>query len=492
MNRFRVAFRNCDSGTGSYLFLTCLFLGALAFSSNAFANVCYTLDISFEEKFPSGVPIQPTINIDYSIPGGGSNFCGENSYPENTIVTIDVTFAGHRFYRWRGTLWTHAEDNVGYEERFLSPLAIPMDRNISLIAEVTPNTDSPVISRYPINGPHNLGIHPPNDPSASELYCVQTASDYLTYQSLINNECHAGAQDIHGVIGTPVVAAQDGLVSFQFNWGYDENGNAKIYGGTSANVVDANNWEHYYAHLDAICVNGQSIRYVGTVNTETNRVDWYQENVPEYSCSDTSHGNDSQIEAGTLIGFLGDDGTSTGKPHVHYQVFRTGSDEYQCSNFNPFGYLYQNELNACEEIVTLPYNMLRYDLDPPLTNQYTHVYLDKLFDGVTAWPNNAIINYDGTDVGMKIEFKHIHELEGFRVTVAGASGNNASWLWKVERANDWNGPFTVVTQNWQTNAQGTVFVPFIYTSAKVWRVTARRNNGDSVEHILELEPVFND
>lgn len=88
--------------------------------------------------------------------------------------------------------------------------------------------------------------------------------------------------DIFARRGTPVVAATQGVV-VRKGW--------NRLGGKTVTVVGPSGWYHYYAHLD----------------------DW----------DDPAAGD--WVEAGTVLGYVGDTGNAKGTPpHLHYGIYAGG------------------------------------------------------------------------------------------------------------------------------------------------------------------------
>lgn len=137
-----------------------------------------------------------------------------------------------------------------------------------------------------------------------------------------------------------------------------------------------------------------------------------------------------------------------------------------------------------------PYDIFQVETDPDDIEGIKE--LDKLFDGIYTWPNTAIVHYvDHADVGVIIEFNEERTLEAFNVAVAGTDGVSSSYLWKVEKAAGWGEPLQLIRENYETTTEGMVNVPFGENhTAKVFKITADRNNGDGVVHLLELIPIF--
>ncbi len=141
-----------------------------------------------------------------------------------------------------------------------------------------------------------------------------------------------------------------------------------------------------------------------------------------------------------------------------------------------------------------PLDIVRVDTEPQQIQGQRE--LDKLFDGRVVWPHTAIIHFVAhADVAVQIELQRPTTLDAFQVSVAGVSFDgteNGSYLWTVEKADAWDGPFQEVDlASRETQSQNAMAeVPFSSAeTAKVFRITADRNNGDGVVHILELRPV---
>lgn len=89
--------------------------------------------------------------------------------------------------------------------------------------------------------------------------------------------------DIFAPRGTPVISATHGVV-VRKGW--------NRLGGRTVTVLGPNGWFHYYAHLD----------------------DWDAPGVGDW------------IEAGTVLGYVGDSGNARGTPtHLHYGIYESGT-----------------------------------------------------------------------------------------------------------------------------------------------------------------------
>lgn len=169
-------------------------------------------------------------------------------------------------------------------------------------------------------------------------------------------------------------------------------------------------------------------------------------------------------------------------------------DFTQDMDANIQAYLSDREYFMNRAFLEYPYTLVRVETDPvQIQGQKA---LRHLFDGVSVWPNTAIVHQVNEAVGVLLEFEQPLALEGFQVAVAGASGDDATYTWKIEKADTWSamlaGNTTVIRQNYATNQQGMVTVPFGAThTAKVFKITASRDNGDGYVHLLELVPLGN-
>src|SRR6476469_9538028 len=102
--------------------------------------------------------------------------------------------------------------------------------------------------------------------------------------------------DIFALRGTPVIASTHGVVVRK---------GLNRLGGRVVGVVGPAGWYHYYAHLDAWSVIG-----IG---------DW--------------------VEAGTVLGYVGDSGNAKGTPtHLHYGVYVQGEARNPYPLLNPHPY----------------------------------------------------------------------------------------------------------------------------------------------------------
>jgi murein DD-endopeptidase MepM/ murein hydrolase activator NlpD len=145
-----------------------------------------------------------------------------------------------------------------------------------------------VFQRYPVAGRHNHGY----DANWSAWGCSTANS---------NSDWHYG-NDIFGARGTPIVAAQEGVISYSFS---DATGGKVVY------VVDNCGWWHYYAHLDSV----DPALWIG-----------------------------KRVTAGTRLGTLGNTGSASGtQPHLHYSVY---PGNYY-AGIDPFVPLYNVENSSC-------------------------------------------------------------------------------------------------------------------------------------------------
>jgi hypothetical protein len=151
------------------------------------------------------------------------------------------------------------------------------------------------MTRFPVNERHNTGYDTTYcTPTYCSLYCPPSA------QTVSNSDYHGGI-DIFADPGAPVVAAQNGTISYTFS---DTSGGIVVY------IVDDCGWNHYYAHLQGTAPGIQ----IG-----------------------------SYVTAGTLIGYVGNTGNAAGtQHHLHYGLYDGGWTAY-----NPFSMLYANEASSC-------------------------------------------------------------------------------------------------------------------------------------------------
>ncbi len=149
--------------------------------------------------------------------------------------------------------------------------------------------------------------------------------------------------------------------------------------------------------------------------------------------------------------------------------------------------------NVAEASVGGGLAIVRVDTDPVAIAGQKE--LDKLFDGLTWWPHTAIIHFvQNTPVGVQMEFAAPQTLEAFRVSVAGVDFGGSgvgTYRFDVDTAASWDGPFSRVLTGYEIDDRieiATVRLP-APTTARVFKVTATRANGDGVVHWLELEPI---
>lgn len=157
-------------------------------------------------------------------------------------------------------------------------------------------------------------------------------------------------------------------------------------------------------------------------------------------------------------------------------------------------YLSDQQYFMNRTLLVYPYTIIKTETDPVQIQGQKDSR--KLFDGISDWPNTAIVHQVNEDVGVLLEFRQPQTLTGFQVAVAGISGGNATYTWKVEKADTWqdmiSGNATLILQNYPTYQQGMVSVPFgANHTAKVFKITASRDNGDGFVHLLELIPQGN-
>ena len=159
------------------------------------------------------------------------------------------------------------------------------------VEEATPETAQPATTEATAETPdtpetavsftaNTAGLPNLDDPENSPRFLCPVDYEYVT---VYMNEGHRG-DDLAADIGTPVYAAQDGLVTYaEFHSSY---GNCVILDHGVG--LDGNRWATLYAHMDDYAVaTGQTVK------------------------------------AGELIGHVGTTGNSTG-PHLHFEVFLNG------------------------------------------------------------------------------------------------------------------------------------------------------------------------
>jgi hypothetical protein len=389
--------------------------------------VCYTINPTVTAKLYN--PQSPWDYNSYTILPAGSvspsirvtnlparNPCtGQNSYPAGVQITLSAgDNDNYNFFQWIGKIpWKivdqdlHSSLYVDYTGKpmneyysvsgaFKSYVTFKLEDNIidevDDIGTTTINAEAvffgkdpgiPIVKRFPVNGPHDTSINYTTG-NPIKFSCGVEAVE------VSNNRCHnpESAQDIFGPAGIPIVAAQDGKISFYSN----------SEGGNSVKIVDANNWEHYYTHLDVVCREGipedMSDGNSAVLNDTTPDDIPDTDRMTDYPFWDTEvlgrNGNNGGegglgsyfflgipdnnttgdecdnyilegdfVTAGTLIGFLGRDGTAKENgsvPHLHYGIFDDEEPHIvvppngSCSIMQPYGLISKYEAASCNPI----------------------------------------------------------------------------------------------------------------------------------------------
>ena len=242
----------------------------------------------------------------------------------------------------------------------------------------------PQFSYFPVNGPMNVGVDSTLTTS-NGLKCEESAVD------VSNDVCHSGSVDIFAELGTPIVASQDGYITYECNFDTIlEPDGETIYESIGGNVAwieepshigeDGNphHWTHYYAHLDYVCAERENpcAAYDDYTMLSENA---QSEDTILSSCNYRTFKDGDFITAGTVIGFVGHSGTAFDTAaHVHQSVYYgdyyEGNSTYpkpsycdwhgaenvgpqissngntQYSNIAPYQFLYPLEGNACHTI----------------------------------------------------------------------------------------------------------------------------------------------
>jgi hypothetical protein len=322
-----------------------------------------------------------------------------NSYPEGTIIKLKANNNNsYTFYQWTGNLpWRLIENNAEIvypatssndfkhtSSAFLPEISFTLtdniDNNFNDIPEVITivpiyfenSSNLPIVKRYPVDGRHNMSIDIDRGLNTAVFQeCGTQTQDYS------NSACHnkENAQDIFGEIGTPIYSAQSGTLRFDNK--YDSG--ADVGGGNSIYIVDSNGWEHYYTHFDVVCMEGTPTdltdgrplldpKYGGEPSTitqvygrngdlggEGGLTSYFTDGVIDNDgendyCNNYIKAGD-HVSTGTLLGFLGKDGTAVDSTaHLHYGIFQETAErdsQLECTQINPFGLLYQFETNSC-------------------------------------------------------------------------------------------------------------------------------------------------
>lgn len=116
--------------------------------------------------------------------------------------------------------------------------------------------------------------------------------------------------------------------------------------------------------------------------------------------------------------------------------------------------------------------------------------LPGLFDGDAREGPFALINYSPVPVSVVITFTKPVTLSGFDSTVGGFHGAPNENYWTIEADDNGDGNYRTLVQNVPTDTGAIrIQLPAPHT-AKVFKVTTRRNNGDGAVHMSELTPLF--
>lgn len=178
--------------------------------------------------------------------------------------------------------------------------AAPEEESASSESSVTACGAS--LARYPVAGPHNGGY----DEAATTFSCGSSRdnSDYYRGAGDANHANGHLGNDIFGQRGTPIVAAQSGIVV---------EASFTSIGGNNVVIRDDCGWSQYYAHLDSI----------DRGNIAVGR----------------------RVAAGSPVGTLGDTGQARGTaPHLHFSVYPNGNYD---AGIDPFPLLDSVAETAC-------------------------------------------------------------------------------------------------------------------------------------------------
>ncbi len=164
-----------------------------------------------------------------------------------------------------------------------------------LDSQAMPVTCDPHLDFYPVAGPHDGGWHTNNIQESCPPHPGHDNSDYIGGD-------HYG-NDLFGQEGTPVRAVVSGI-AVRVGW--------NSVGGNRVTIEDSCGWQYYAAHLETIA--------------------------PGLTAGES-------VEAGEIIGTLGDTGNAAGThPHVHFSVYPDGDYE---AGIDPFPYLQTVDAGSC-------------------------------------------------------------------------------------------------------------------------------------------------
>jgi MYXO-CTERM domain-containing protein len=164
-----------------------------------------------------------------------------------------------------------------------------------LDSQALPVTCDPHLDYYPVAGPHDGGWHTNNIQESCPPHPGHDNSDFI-------GGSHYG-NDLFGQEGTPVRAVVSG-VAVRVGW--------NTVGGLRVTIEDSCGWQYYAAHLESI--------------------------TPGLTAGES-------VEAGEIIGTLGDTGNAAGThPHVHFSIYPDGDYD---AGIDPFPYLQQVDAGSC-------------------------------------------------------------------------------------------------------------------------------------------------
>ncbi len=147
-----------------------------------------------------------------------------------------------------------------------------------------------------------------------------------------------------------------------------------------------------------------------------------------------------------------------------------------------------NEVCVTSEASTYPYGIQSVSTIPdaiaPLKD------LPGLFDGDAVEGNFALINYTPDPVSIVMEFNSPVTLSGFDSTIGGYHGIPDGNTWSIAADDQGNGNFQSLVSGVPSDAGPVrILLPAPHT-AKVFKVTTQRLNGDGAVHMSELTPLF--
>lgn len=262
-------------------------------------------------------------------------FCsGAGRYVVGEKVSLEALPHGRSaFYEWKGGL----EYLAGSEEH-KSAISIVLLEDATATARFLEAGAYPPMRTFPTDGRHNTGWDRTCSPAPCKLACGPEA------KALANDDCHFGGVDIFAELGTPIVTAERGEVSFRCDFDRDKQ---ELVGGNVAEVYFPNaktpQFILYYAHLDGVC----SVKGTNLCTREwldQNGCPGCLEHVPETTtvCRKLYRDGD-RISHGQRLGTAGRSGNAVGTSHhLHFGVF---DSEWRasCEVMNPFPFLYPLE-----------------------------------------------------------------------------------------------------------------------------------------------------